>query len=505
MDQRTRARRTVPTVAVTAAVATLLVLTSASCTSLGGIGGVRGTPGASGVRDPYFPRLGNGGYDVQHYALTLDYTPHRTTGEDRTDRTAGRGRVGRVDPGGPAGRLTGTAEITARATQDLSAFNLDLHGLDVTSATVDGAEAAVSRAGNELTLRPDTELTDGDTFTAVVRYTGTPATLVDADDTREGWLTTRDGAVALGQPSGSMAWFPGNNHPSDKASYDIEITVPKGLRALSNGELKSERTRGGRTTYTWHNGEPMASYLATVAIGRYEMKTSRTPSGVPVRTAVDPTVARSSAKVLATVPEVMEWSAKKFGPYPFTSVGAIVERGDDAEYALETQTKPVFPGAPDQGLLVHELAHQWFGNSVTPETWRDMWLNEGFATYAEWLWAEDVERIPVRASFRRAFAEKANWAFPPAHPPTAADISDEPVYGRGAMVIHKVREAVGDAAFFAIVRGWTAEHRHGNASTADFTAYVEKKSGNDVQTVRKVREVWDTWLYGKDKPRGGGG
>ncbi|WP_138909956.1 M1 family metallopeptidase, partial [Streptomyces chryseus] len=489
MDQWTRVRRTVPAVAV----ATLLALTPASCTSLGSVGGVRGAPGASGVRDPYFPRLGNGGYDVQRYALTLDYTPRRAADGDRP------GRTGRADHGGPPGRLTGTAEITARATQDLSAFNLDLHGLDVTSATVEGAEAAVNRAGDELTLRPDTELTDGQTFTTVVRYSGNPATLVDADDSREGWLTTRDGAVALGQPSGSMTWFPGNNHPSDKASYDITITVPKGLKAVSNGELRSERTRGGRTTFAWHNGDPMASYLATVAIGTYETKTSRTPSGVPVYTAVDPTVARSSAKVLATVPEVMEWAAEKFGPYPFSSTGAIVERGNDSEYALETQTKPVFPGAPDQGLLVHELAHQWFGDSVTPKTWRDMWLNEGFATYAEWLWAEDVERIPVGASFRRAFAEKANWAFPPATPPSAAEISAEPVYGRGAMVIHKVREAVGDDKFYAIVRGWTAAHRHGNASTDDFTAYVEKESGKD------LKGLWDTWLYGKSKPGGGGG
>ncbi|WP_437097655.1 M1 family metallopeptidase [Streptomyces flavidovirens] len=478
MDQWTRVRRTVPVVA------TLLALTS--CTSFGGIGGVQGTPGASGVRDPYFPRLGNGGYDVQHYTLTLDYTP-RAGGEDHTGSTA-RTR--------PAGRLTGTAEITARATQDLSAFNLDLHGLDVSSATVGGAEAAVSRAGNELTLRPETDLADGETFTTVVRYSGTPATLIDADDSEEGWLTTVDGAVALGQPSGSMAWFPGNHHPSDKASYDIAVTVPRGLKAVSNGELKSERrTPGGRTAFAWHSGEPMASYLATVAIGAYETKTSRTPSGVSVYTAVDPVVAKSSAKVLATVPQVMEWGVRKFGPYPFSSTGAIVERGNDSEYALETQTKPVFPGAPDQGLLVHELAHQWFGDSVTPESWRDMWLNEGFATYAEWLWAEDFDHIPADTSFARAFSEQANWAFPPADPLTAADISDQPVYGRGAMVIHKIREAVGDDAFYDIVRGWTAAHRHGNASTDDFTAYVEKKSGKD------LTNLWNTWLYGENKPR----
>ncbi|HET6858249.1 MAG TPA: M1 family metallopeptidase [Streptomyces sp.] len=459
MDQWTPVRRTAPAAAAVA----LLLLTS--CTS----GGVSGEPGASGVRDPYFSKLGNGGYDVRHYGLTLDYDPE-------------------------SGRLKGVAEITARATQDLSAFNLDLHGLEVDSATVEGRGAAVSRAGDELTLRPQDELNDGETFHTVVRYSGDPATITDADESEEGWLPTEDGALALGEPTGSMAWFPGDNHPLDKASYDITVTVPKGLKAVSNGELKSERTRGDRTAFHWNSAEPMASYLATVAIGKYETKTSRTASGLPVFTAVDPTVAEDSAKVLAKIPEIVEWGVENFGPYPFSSAGAIVEREDDAGYALETQTKPVFPGAPDESTLVHELAHQWFGNSVTPKSWQDMWLNEGFASYAEWIWQEDMHDRPVGESFKEAFGNKANWAFPPADPPTAADISSAPVYGRGAMVIHKIRQAVGDDAFYDIVQGWVATHRHGNASTDDFTAYVEKESGKDLSG------LWETWLYGQDKP-----
>ncbi|MFJ6611666.1 M1 family metallopeptidase [Streptomyces sp. NPDC091289] len=437
-------------------------------------GGVEGTPGAVGLRDPYFPGLGNGGYDVTHYGLELD-----------------------VDPA--AGHLRGTATITARATQDLSAFHLDLAGLDVESATVEGRPAAVNRAGKELTIRPGAAVEDrlrkGRTFTTVVRYAGSPQAITDADGEREGWLRTADGAVALGEPTGSMAWFPGNHHPSDKAAYDIRITVPEPLTAVSNGELVSRRTVNGRTAYRWVTAEPMASYLATVAVGRFTTRESVTPEGIRLFTAVDPESAAASEDVLARIPAVLKWSADRFGPYPFASAGAIVERTGDSTYALETQNRPVFPGPPDTALLVHELAHQWFGNSVTPRTWRDMWLNEGFATYAEWLWAADHDDVPVQESFDEAYEDDDNWAFPPADPPAALDLSDPPVYGRGAMVVHRIRLAVDDdAEFFALVRGWTKKYRHGNASTDDFIAYVEEETGQD------LGRLWDAWLYGGSRP-----
>lgn len=470
MDQRTPVRSAAPATLLLA----LLTLATA-CTP--DTGGVRGTPGAAGLRDPYFPRLGNGGYDVTHYALTLT-----------------------VDAG--SGRLRGTAEITARATQDLSAFNLDLAGLDVGSATVEGRPAAVNRAGSELTLRPDDDVEDrlrkGRTFRTVVRYSGAPRTFTDADGSKEGWVRTGRGSVALGEPTGSMAWFPGNHHPSDKASYDIRVTVPEGRSAVSNGEPASRRTAGGRTTFHWRTREPMASYLATVAVGRYTVEESATGDGMPVVTAVDPAAAGASAAVLARIPEVLRWAERTFGPYPFASAGAIVGLSKDSDYALETQNRPFFPGPPDIGLLVHELAHQWFGNSVTPESWQDMWLNEGFATYAEWLWKEEHEGVPVRDSFDAAYENDANWAFPPSDPPSAADLSGPPVYGRGAMVVHRIRQRLGDdEAFFGLVRGWLKAHRHGNASTEDFTAYVEKESGMD------LTELWDTWLDGRSRPARG--
>ncbi|MDW4898128.1 M1 family metallopeptidase [Streptomyces californicus] len=446
-----------------------LALLAGGCT-----GGVEGTPGGAGLRDPYFPGLGNGGYDVTHYGLTLD-----------------------VDP--DAGHLRGTATITARATRHLSAFHLDLAGLRVESVDVEGRPAAVNRAGKELTIRPaaavEDRLREGRTFTTVVRYAGSPQPVTDADGTQEGWLPTDDGSVALGEPTGSMTWFPGNHHPSDKAAYDIEVTVPEPLTAVSNGELVSRRTVNGRTAFHWRTAEPMASYPATVAVGEFTTRQSRTPDGIRLYTAVDAESEADSEEVLAEIPAVLAWAAERFGPYPFASAGAIVEREDDSAYALETQNRPFFPGPPDTALLVHELAHQWFGNSVTPKTWRDMWLNEGFATYAEWLWAADHDDVPVEESFAEAYEDDANWAFPPAEPPSAADLSDPPVYGRGAMVVHRIRLALDDdEAFFALVRGWTREHRHGNASTEDFTVYVEEETGED------LTGLWDAWLYGGSRP-----
>ncbi|KES07540.1 metallopeptidase [Streptomyces toyocaensis] len=457
--------------------AALLTVVLAACGSGSGTGS--GGFGGPGAGDPYFPKAGNGGYDVTHYGLDLAHDPR-------------------------AHHLTGTATITARATRDLSALNLDLKGLDVESVTVDGVTARWSRDGQELTVRPRGALDRDARFRVVVRYSGAPETVTDPDGSEEGWLRTADGALALGQPTGSMAWFPGNHHPSDKATYGIAVTVPEGLRAVSNGEPAGEETKGGRTTYRWRVGEPMASYLATLAIGRYEVDRTRTADGLPVFTAVDPSQAAVSRAVLARIPEVVAWAERTFGPYPFSSAGAVVERPGDAGYALETQNRPVFPGAPDTGLLVHEIAHQWYGNSVTPRTWRDMWLNEGFATYAQWLWQEDHGGDTAQRTFDSLYAggyfpdaatNAALWSFPPADPPDAAHISATPVYWRGAMVLHKIRQTVGDDAFAALLRGWAQEHRHGTADTAGFTAYVEKTApGKD------FRAIWAEWLHGEGRP-----
>lgn len=468
MDHRAFVRLAAP------ALAALIALTT-GCTG----STVQGRPGASGLRDPYFPRAGNGGYQVEHYDLDLLYDP-------------------------ADGQLHATAVITARAEQGLSSFNLDFSGLKVESVDVQGAGARYNRTGNELTVRPAKDLKKGEVFRTEIDYGGRPKPVVDPDGSKEGWIAVPDGAVAVGEPVGSMGWFPGNHHPSDKATYDITVTVPHGYEAVSNGELRSRKEVGdGLTEFAWHSPEPMASYLATVAVGKFKVTTGRTASGVAVYDAVAPGEVAESAPALGRLPEMVEWGSGRFGPYPFGTAGSIVMPRQTLAYALETQTKPVYSGAPGEDLVLHELAHQWFGDSVSPKSWKDMWLNEGFATYAEWLWAEDHGGVSAQRRFEAFLAGDTSvdrdadndWAaFPPASPPGPEHISDDPVYTRGAMVLHRIRQEVGDVRFFDLLRGWAADHRHGNASTADFTAYARQRTGHD------LKKVWDVWLYGEGRP-----
>ncbi|MFC5719988.1 M1 family metallopeptidase [Streptomyces gamaensis] len=453
----------------------LLVLVTA-CGGTGGTGGgghASGKPRATGVGDPLFPKLGDAGYHVRHYGLTLDYEPE-------------------------GNHLRGTAAISARAAQDLGSVTFDFKGLKVRSATVDGQPARTSRAGDKLTVTPRSSVGKGSDFETVVVYDGVPKDVTDADgESTEGWVETDDGAVALGEPTGSMTWFPGNHHPSDKATYDVTVTVPADYTAVANGELKRKDVHGGRATFAWHNPEPMASYLASVAISPFKVTETRA-DGLPVYLAVHPEETEAGARLEKLLPEVLAWESGMFGPYPFSSAGAVLDHNAYIDYALETQTKPYFDSAPSDKLVVHELAHQWFGDSVTPRTWKDMWLNESFAQYAEWMWEEAHGGRGVQQIFDDHYdgkdpESKGIWDFPPGDP-TPVTISDSPVYGRGAMVLHKVRQTVGDATFFDIVRTWTSEHRYGNVDTAEFVALCEKKSGKD------LGELFRTWLYTQGRP-----
>ncbi len=437
--------------------------------------GATGAPPTDGVGDRFFPQAGNGGYDVARYDLDLQFTP--TTG-----------------------RLDGSARIDARATQQLDQFNIDLRGFDVTAITVNGRPATFTRAGQELTVVPERPVRRGCTMRLAIEYGGVPETVIDPDGALDGWIPTDDGAVVLSEPQGAPSWFPANDHPTDKARFSLAMTVPSDLTVLGNGRPGRETTHDGFTTYRWTQRQPMATYLATVAIGHFDVTTSRSPGGIPIVNGVDPRLAADSQASLDLLGEIVDWEAGLFGRYPFDTVGAIADYAPNVGYALETQTRPVFTSAVDDGTLVHELAHQWFGDSVSVASWPEIWLNEGFATYTEWLWEEQHGGPTAQQRFDEAYAsypaDDPFWAKAPGPDalPEAADLFIGPVYTRGAMTLHQLRLAIGDDAFLRLLRRWATQHRYGNVSTAEFVALAQRVSGQDLTT------LFTTWLSTPARP-----
>jgi aminopeptidase N len=430
-------------------------------------------PGADGIGDPYFPTYGNGGYDVAKYALKVRYNPAND-------------------------QLSGTATIDATATANLSSFNLDLVGMTVSAVTVDGKTARHERRRDELVVTPPDGLPNGATFTVEVRYAGVPRPVASPVLGTNGFLHTTDGAIALGEPESASTWFPVNDHPRDKATYDIEASVPAGLAALSNGVPGPTQTAAGWTTWRWSERVPMASYLATIVIGNYRVRTG-THNGKPMVTAVARSLPAGGAAEdsIARTGEIADFLATKFGPYPVEAYGGVVVDEERIRFALETQSRPVygnvfFSAGANDVVVAHELAHQWFGNSVSLQSWNDIWLNEGFASYAEWLWQEHDDHIRVQDSFAAEYATM-DWSRPAADPGRSG-LFGRAVYKRGALAVHALRLTVGDAAFFRILKTWTAEKRNGNGSTADLLALSERVSG------KKLRSLFDAWLTGTTAP-----
>lgn len=446
---------------------------------------VRYTPGAAGLGDPYFPELGNGGYDVRHYGLETDYDP-------ATDNLKGR------------------AVITARATQNLSRFNLDLYKLNVRSVEVDGRGAHFSRTGErELVITPRKGLRENRKFEVVVVYDGVPQTLGGpiVFGLPYGWVHTADGATVTSEPDGASTWFPSNDHPRDKALFTIRTTVPEGLKAISNGHLVKQWNGRDTTTFVWNEDRPMAPYLATNSIGRFNVSTTRTGKGIPQLDAVDPDVA-SHPDAVATprhTTRATDELADYFGRYPFTTTGSIVENNNvpplNVGFALETQSRPVYHRPRAEGVVVHEIAHQWFGNSVSTHRWKDIWLNEGFARWVEWYWTEKHGGQSAQASFQQTYDNPP--ATPPGRPafwdvvvsdPTRDQMFHGAVYSRGGLTLQALRQKIGDERFLRLVRTWIARNTYSTATTEQFVALAERISGQDLDAFFKV------WIHSPGKP-----
>ena len=645
-------------------------------------------PGASGIGDPYFPLDGNGGYDVQHYAIRVAYQPSTDV-------------------------LTGKVTITAHARRALSRFNLDLVGLRVDAVRVNGARASWARTSHELAVTPRHTLRKGQGFKVRVRYHGVPKVLEESALGESGVFPTADGAIVIGQPHVAATWFPVNDHPRDKATYAVSITVPKGLEALSNGQLRSKVTRAGRTTWKWRMNKPMASYLATATTGQFDLKSytrdgvsfldaidpvlfrqplprsgehyvlsggdnngykrlSRTiavpagggrltfhitrnteanwdffavearpvgtdkwttlpdgnghssqdtgnscfswqeihpflahyqgfdaegnctatgttgswnaasgastgyetwsvdlaayagknvqvalsviqdetvsapgawvddivapggqgttsfepdgntmdgwvasapPTGSPANTTTwrvatsdpRPSTGENARAALNREPAALRFLATILGPYPFRQAGGIVDDDPGLGFALENQTRPIYSqdffteeGEENDSVVIHELAHQWTGDNLALFAWRDIWLNEGFATYMEWLWSEDQERgsaAEIFGFYSGIPADAPFWQLAIGDP-GPDNLFSGSVYDRGAMTLHALRLKIGDPTFFRLLKRWTAKYAGGNVTTRKFVDLAEALSGKDLDAFFRA------WLYSSTKPSG---
>ncbi|MDG4861153.1 M1 family metallopeptidase [Streptomyces sp. T-3] len=436
--------------------------------------GPQGTVGAPGVDDSLFPDAGNGGYDAEHYALDLT-----------------------VDPDGAA-PLDGTATITAKATQDLTRFNLDLYRLKVSEVTVDDAPASFRQKGTELSITPAEFLAKGAEFKVAVTYAGSPEALPGRGAPDDGWRTTDDGAFVMGEPRGAMTWYPVNNTLRDPATYDIDITVPDGLTGVSNGVYAGKKAAGdGRQTFRWRNKDQTLPYLTVLAVGKFELEQGETASGIPVVTAIDPRQAKDGRELAGQIPEFIEWGERNFGPYPVRTAGAIFDHAPDEQVALETIGRPVYGQVPDGEVMAHEYAHQWFGDSVRLTDWSEIWLNEGFATYAMWMWSEEQGTATIDEQIGRYSGMPQVWESPPGKVTRPDQVFGAAVYFRGAMTLHALRGEVGDKTFARILKAWTAKYAGRAATTEDFIALAEEESG------ASLRKLFDEWLFQEGRPEQG--
>ena len=421
--------------------------------------------------EPFFPRSGNRGYDVKHYDVTLGYQPR-------------------------SGMLTARDVVEARAATGLRKFSLDLDGLKVTSVSVDGEAAEYSRGRGKLKVVPATRIAKGEAFTVELRYQGVPRKVIDPDGSTEGWYRTKDGAVAVGEPVGTAAWLACNNAPRDKASFDIEIAVPAGVKAVSNGRLVSRQKVGGRVRWSWSEPKSMATYLALVDIGNGKLVQGRVGK-LPTWTLVDPELAKASRAAIDSLPEIIRWESHIYGPYPFAAAGSVVDVAK-LEYALETQTRPIYAFAPDRTTVVHETAHQWFGDSVSLERWPNIWLNEGLATWTQWYYAEQHGGRSAQQVFAELYRRPASatgfWDPPSGHPGQAKNLFAVSTYVRGAMTLQALRDKIGTQDLLRILRAWATEHRYGHGDIEEFIALANRVSGEH------LRGFFHRWLFERGKP-----
>ncbi|MGP3776379.1 M1 family metallopeptidase [Streptomyces sp. SDT5-1] len=438
-------------------------------------------PGSDGVGDPLFPTLGNGGYQVDHYDLTFDFTPVTYD-------------------------FTASVTLRARATQDLSAFNLDTDGHTIDAVTVEERPArtalSLGKSGQELTVTPAVPLHKGSAFATTVRYHGN-GKAPRAGLT--GWRFGTDGGFASAvQSSRADTFLPCNDTPSDKATWTFHISAPEGYVAAANGELTGKDRRADGST-VWHFAlrERMPTELLGIAVvkGTYLYGSSHT--GLPLRHIVPQGREDFYAPIVDRTPDHLAWLEAKFGRYPFSVYGLHIY--DGYTDALENSTltlmgtnwfKPDAAGHPTyENTMVHELTHQWFGDSVTPHDWQQAWLNEGPAVYYAALYAEErgwsrmVDKM--KATYGKLDAIRASDG-PPGLPKALGGTN---IYDGGALVLYALRMRVGEKVFDRVMGLWPRRFKDRTVTSEDFIRHAVDVTGD-----RRIDPFLRAWLFGAENP-----
>jgi aminopeptidase N len=413
---------------------------------------------------------------VQHYDVTLAYDPTSDV-------------------------LNGTVALDIAFTEARDAFTLDATpAVKVSRVTIDGADAKFSAHANELSITPDMPIEEGARHTVAVTYRSDPKDRTSAAGLPSGWFDVKDaGSYVLNEPDAARTWLPSNDHPSDKATWTFHLTVPVGLTAVANGRIVSHTTGAAGETWTWAEDRPMATYLVQLITGKYTLIEGTGPNGLPMLSAVLTADRQRMQPYVDAQTKMIDYFDDWFGPFPLDRYG-IAMTDSFSGLAMEDQERPLFSrddfqsgqvGEIEQLLLSHELVHQWFGDAVTPEQWDDIWLNESFATYGQWMWLDHAGVAPLATQAEAALGyQRAN----PTGKPTVDNMFGFESYDGGAVVLHALRGTIGDAAFFQLLKGWSHDNNGTSRSTADFIAMAEKVSGRD------LTEFFDTWLFSTNVP-----
>lgn len=445
-----------------------------------------GSAGAEGVGDPYYPQAGNGGYDVERYDLELEVTIQGTD------------------------HLDAVATITLEPTQDLSTFDLDLLGFEVATVTVDDQAALFERKGRELVVAPREPLRAGEQTIVQVAYSGTPGRTPSSEGGLigdGGWVDLSDEwSTVIAEPVGAATWFPSNDHPSDKAFVGVTATVPTPLEAVAGGRLIERRDDATTSTFRWEATEPMSPYLASLTVGDMQLAEQAGVPDVRILNAVPLDRPDLLDGAISRFPQMITFFSGHFGPYPFVDAGNVVVPGLPP-LALECQTRSVLAlsimeGRPgdtiDDEVTAHELTHQWFGDAVGPARWNAIWLNEGFATYGEWLWLEHIGGMTVEQSARRAHNGNPALDVPPADP-GVDELFGASVYHRGGMFLVELRKLMGPERFDQLLRTWVDQHRYGVATTEQFLKLAAEIMGVEYDG-SAVAALGDAWLRSHQLP-----